>query len=60
MFSDMNLIDTLYKPNVVILPIGGVTTMGPKEAAYCVKNFLPTAETVIPMHTTGNGTFEAF
>ena len=56
----MKLIDTLYKPNLAIIPIGGRTTMGPREAAYCVKNFLPTAETIIPMHTTEKGTVEAF
>ena len=60
MFSDMKLIDTLYKPNLAIIPIGGRTTMGPREAAYCVKNFLPTVETIIPMHTTEKGTVEAF
>jgi len=24
--------------------------MGPREAAYCVKNFLPTPKVVVPMH----------
>ena len=40
-FSDMKLINDLYKPNVAILPIGDVNGMGPREAAYSVKNFLP-------------------
>ena len=50
MFSDMKLIDELYKPDVCMLPVGDCLGMGPREAAYAVKNFLPTCHTVIPMH----------
>jgi len=50
MFSDMKLIDTLYQPNVAMIPIGDCLGMGPAEAAYCVKNFLPTPTRIIPMH----------
>lgn len=49
-FSDMKLIDELYKPNVALLPIGDCLGMGPREAAYCVKNFLPTPNLIVPMH----------
>ena len=49
-FSDMKLIDELYKPNIALLPIGDCLGMGPREAAYAVKNFLPTPEKIIPMH----------
>jgi len=42
LFQDMKIIDDLYQPNIAILPIGGLLTMGPREAAYAVKNFLPT------------------
>lgn len=49
-FSDMKIIDELYKPTVAMLPIGDCLGMGPREAAYAVKNFLPTPKTVIPMH----------
>lgn len=49
-FSDMKLIDTLYKPDIAMLPIGDCLGMGPREAAYCAKNFLPTPHTFIPMH----------
>lgn len=49
-FSDMKLIDELYKPDIALLPIGDCLGMGPREAAYCVKNFLPTPKTIIPMH----------
>jgi len=33
-----------------MLPIGDCLGMGPREAAYCVKNFLPTPKLIIPMH----------
>lgn len=49
-FSDMKLIDELYKPDIAMLPIGDCIGMGPREAAYCAKHFLSTAHTFIPMH----------
>jgi L-ascorbate metabolism protein UlaG (beta-lactamase superfamily) len=33
-FGDMKLIANLYKPLLVLLPIGGLYTMDPREAAY--------------------------
>ncbi len=47
-FSDMRLIHELYRPEVVLLPIGGHFTMAPKEAAYAVQLLKP--RVVIPMH----------
>lgn len=47
-FSDMKLIGELYQPEVVMLPIGGHFTMGPKEAALAVK--LLGSKRVIPLH----------
>jgi L-ascorbate metabolism protein UlaG (beta-lactamase superfamily) len=47
-FTDMNLIRELYRPEVAMLPIGGHFTMGPKEAALAV-GFLKPA-TVLPIH----------
>ena len=55
LFSDMKIIDDLYKPDIAILPIGDLMGMGPREAAYAVKHFLPTPKKVIPMMF---GTFE--
>ncbi len=49
LFSDMKLINDLYKPQVGILPIGDRYTMGAKHAAYACREFL-TLETVIPCH----------
>jgi len=49
-FSDMLLIDELYKPDVAMLPVGDCLGMGPREAAICAKRFLPGVSTFIPMH----------
>jgi L-ascorbate metabolism protein UlaG (beta-lactamase superfamily) len=47
-FGDMSLIRELYAPEVVMLPIGGYYTMGPKEAAVAVRLLAP--QTVLPLH----------
>ena len=48
LFGDMKLIGELYKPQLAMLPIGDLFTMGPKEAAYAIR--LLGAKHVIPMH----------
>ena len=47
-FGDMKLIGELYKPDLAILPIGDLFTMGPREAAYAIR--LLGVKHVIPMH----------
>ena len=47
-FSDMQLIKRLYDPELALLPIGDLFTMGPKEAALACEFLQP--KTVIPMH----------
>ncbi len=47
-FSDMALIAELYKPNVALLPIGDVFTMGPREAAKACE--LLGVQSVVPIH----------
>jgi L-ascorbate metabolism protein UlaG (beta-lactamase superfamily) len=47
-FGDMKLIGELYQPRVVMLPIGGYFTMGPREASVAVR--LLGAKTVLPLH----------
>ncbi len=55
LMSDMQLvIGDYYKPDLAILPIGNVFTMGPREAAYACKMIRPSF--VIPEHY---GTFPA-
>jgi L-ascorbate metabolism protein UlaG (beta-lactamase superfamily) len=47
-FSDMQLIEKLYHPELAFLPIGDHFTMGPDEAAMACR--LLHAKKVIPMH----------
>ncbi len=54
LFTDMKTIARLYKPEVVMMCIGGFYTMSPREAAEAVKLMKP--KMVIPMHY---GTFPA-
>lgn len=53
-FSDMKIIADLYKPQLVLLPIGGLYTMDPREAAYACKLLKP--KYIVGMHY---GTFPA-
>ncbi|MEO7648994.1 MAG: metal-dependent hydrolase [Bryobacteraceae bacterium] len=47
-FSDMALIEQLYRPELAFLPIGGLFTMSPSEAALACRLLKP--KRVIPMH----------
>jgi L-ascorbate metabolism protein UlaG (beta-lactamase superfamily) len=47
-FSDMSLIQQLYRPELAFLPIGDLFTMGPEAAALAAK--LLKAPRVVPMH----------
>ncbi|MGD0201831.1 MAG: metal-dependent hydrolase, partial [Bryobacteraceae bacterium] len=53
-FSDMQLIEQLYQPELAFLPIGDLFTMSPREAALACS--LLKAKKVVPMHF---GTFPA-
>jgi L-ascorbate metabolism protein UlaG (beta-lactamase superfamily) len=53
-FSDMQLVEQLYHPELAFLPIGDLFTMGPREAAMACR--LLKVQMVIPMHF---GTFPA-
>ncbi|MGI9493997.1 MAG: metal-dependent hydrolase [Geminicoccaceae bacterium] len=53
-FSDMALIQRIYKPSVGLIPIGDRFTMGPETAALACNEFLD-LETIIPIHW---GTFD--
>jgi L-ascorbate metabolism protein UlaG (beta-lactamase superfamily) len=48
LFSDMQLIGELYRPDVALLPIGSHFTMGPREAMMAAR--FVGAPLVIPMH----------
>ena len=47
-FSDMQLIEKLYRPELAFLPIGDFYTMGPEQAALACRMLKP--KKVIPMH----------
>jgi L-ascorbate metabolism protein UlaG (beta-lactamase superfamily) len=53
-FTDMELIRELYRPELAFLPIGDLFTMSPHEASMAAK--LINAKKIIPMHF---GTFPA-
>ena len=46
--ADMQLIEQLYHPELVFLPIGDLYTMSPREAALACRLLKP--QRVIPMH----------
>jgi len=47
-FGDMKIIADLYAPELVMLPIGDLYTMSPREAAYACRLLNP--KWVIPIH----------
>ncbi len=49
LFSDMQFIAKYYKPDLVMMPIGGHYVMNPKDAAYATKMWLK-PKYVLPMH----------
>jgi L-ascorbate metabolism protein UlaG (beta-lactamase superfamily) len=64
-FSDMKLINDLYKPDIAIIAIGDDRGMRPATAAYATKNFLNSPKTIIPMYFSSlpcfkDGTVENF
>ncbi len=53
LFGDMKFIAEYYKPDLVLMPIGGNFTMGPVDAAYAIGEWLK-PKFVIPMHYGAN------
>jgi len=53
LFPDMKFIADYYKPDLVLMPIGGHFTMGPADAAYATREWLK-PRFVIPMHYGAN------
>ncbi|AGW90724.1 MULTISPECIES: metal-dependent hydrolase [Cupriavidus] len=49
LFGDMRLIGDLYKPDLVLIPIGGHFTMGPQDAAIAVRDMIR-PRFAIPIH----------
>jgi len=53
LFGDMKFITEHYKPDLVMIPIGGNFTMAPDDAAYALRTWVK-PKTVIPMHYNSN------
>ena len=49
LFGDMKLIGDMYRPNLVLIPIGGNFTINPALGAIAVRDFIK-PQFVIPMH----------
>lgn len=53
LFGDMGFIASYYKPDVILIPIGGNFTMDPVDAAYATKTYLR-PKFAIPIHYGAN------
>jgi L-ascorbate metabolism protein UlaG (beta-lactamase superfamily) len=53
LFSDMQFISGHYKPDLVLIPIGGNFTMAPDDAAFALRTWIK-PKMVIPMHYNSN------
>jgi len=53
LFGDMKFISEHYKPDLVLIPIGGNFTMAPDDAAYALRTWIK-PKMVIPMHYNSN------
>ena len=49
LFGDLRLIGERYRPDVVLVPIGGHFVMNPEDAAFAVREWLK-PRFVVPMH----------
>jgi L-ascorbate metabolism protein UlaG (beta-lactamase superfamily) len=49
LFGDMKFIGEYYKPDLLLIPIGGHFVMSPVDAAYAVKNYLK-PKYALPIH----------
>jgi L-ascorbate metabolism protein UlaG (beta-lactamase superfamily) len=49
LFTDMKFIAEYYKPDLVLMPIGGYFVMSPKDAAFAIREWIKPSK-VMPMH----------
>jgi len=54
LFGDMQFIGSYYKPDLVLIPIGGHFVMSPQDAAYATNRYLK-PRFAIPMHYGTHG-----
>ena len=53
LFGDMKMIADYYKPDLVLMPIGGNFTMAPDDAAFAARTWIQ-PKMIIPMHYNSN------
>lgn len=53
LFGDMKFIAEYYRPDVVLIPIGGNFTMDPDDAAFAIRTWI-NPKHVIPIHYNSN------
>ncbi len=53
LFGDMKFIGEYYKPDLVLIPIGGNFTVGPDDAAFTIREWIK-PRNVLPMHYNSN------
>ena len=53
LFGDMKMIGEYYKPDLLLVPIGGHYVMDPKDAAYATKELIK-PKMAFPMHYASN------
>jgi len=49
LFGDLDLIGSYYRPDLVLIPVGGHFVLSPKDAAYATRQYLK-PKYAIPMH----------
>ena len=50
LFSDMEVLAKFYQPKLVVINIGDVGTLGPREAAFAIQHLIKGRPTVMPSH----------
>ena len=53
LFGDMRMIGDMYKPDLLLIPIGGHYVMDPKDAAYATRELIK-PKMAFPMHYASN------
>jgi len=53
LFGDLKFISERYKPDLVLMPIGGNFTMDPEDAAFAARNWIQ-PKMVMPIHYNSN------
>ena len=58
LFADMEVLAKFYQPKLVVINIGDVGTLGPREAAFAIQHLIKGRPTVMPSHPYEQATDE--